>query len=65
MDKICSFHKNFREFDNFKYILEVVAHESLLRRKLDQNNFLPLTSFFEAVYLVVTTNGALAALEAF
>jgi len=32
MDKICSFHKNFREFDNFKYIPEVVAAESLLRR---------------------------------
>ncbi len=58
---------NFIEFDNSKYIPEVVAAESSLRRRLDQNNFLPLTSFFEAVYLVVMTNvlELLAALEAF
>jgi hypothetical protein len=56
MDKICSFHKIHTEFDNSKHIPQVVAAESSLRGRLDQNNFLPLTSFFKVVHLVVTTN---------
>jgi hypothetical protein len=56
MDKICSFHKIYTELDNSKHIPEIVVAESSLRRRLDQNNFLPLTSFFEVVHLVVTTN---------
>jgi hypothetical protein len=51
MDKICSFHKIHTEFDNSKYIPEVVAAESSLRRRLDQNNFFPTDQT-----LVVTTN---------